>query len=227
MPWRGSDVALVLGFGILSIILFLFALSFSLGALGIDVSVGTFVLSVQMLVYAGQAGLAWFVLFRRRRATPEQVGLKWVGAGPLWLMIPGLVGLIFVNIPFAILSNLLFDEVTSPREQLLGSGESLPLGRFVPLFILVAIVAPVVEEFVYRGMFFRLLRSRRSFWAAASISALVFSISHAIPSLVLSLFVLGLILAWVVERYDSIYPAMALHASNNALAVILLYFFLK
>lgn len=222
VPWRGGDVALAVGGGILLVILSFIAVSLLLQALDIDSNVGTFALA-QVVAYGGQAWIAWYVLFRRRRASPEQVGFKWVGPGPILLMIPALVGLIFVNIPVGILSSVLFDEVTTPREQLLGEGDSLPLASFIPVFFVVVVVAPIVEEFIFRGMFFRLLRSHRSFSAAALISALVFAVTHFIPSLVLFLFVLGLVLAWVVERYESLYPAMALHSINNAFAVIVLY----
>ncbi|MDQ3956586.1 MAG: CPBP family intramembrane metalloprotease [Actinomycetota bacterium] len=215
-------MALAVGGGVLLVVLSFIAVSLALQALEIDSSLGTFALA-QVVAYAGQAWIAWYVLFRRRGAAPHQVGFKWVGPGPILLMIPALVGLIFVNIPVGILSSMLFDEVTTPREQLLGEGDSFPLASFIPLFFVVVVVAPIVEEFIFRGMFFRLLRSHRSFWAAAFISALVFSITHFIPSLVLFLFVLGLVLAWVVERYESLYPAMALHAFNNAFAVIVLY----
>jgi membrane protease YdiL (CAAX protease family) len=84
-------------------------------------------------------------------------------------------------------------------------------------------VAPVVEEFVFRGVLFKLLRSRRSFWFASSITSIVFSVSHLIPSLLLSFFALGMILSAVVERYKSLYPAMALHAINNAFALTVVY----
>ena len=215
-------MALAVGGGILLVVASFIAVSLAMQALGIDSSVGTFALT-QVAAYAGQAWIAWYILFRRRRAAPDQVGFKWVGPRPIFLMIPALIGLIFVNVPVGIVSSMLFDDVTTPREQLLGKGDSLPLSSFIPLFVVVVIVAPVVEEFIFRGMFFRLLRSRRTFWAAALISAFVFSITHFIPSLVLFLFVLGVFLAWVVERYESLYPAMALHALNNAFAVIVLY----
>jgi membrane protease YdiL (CAAX protease family) len=39
--------------------------------------------------------------------------------------------------------------------------------------------------------------------------------------------VLGMVLAGVVERYKSIYPAIALHAINNAFAMIVVYFTLN
>jgi uncharacterized protein len=222
VPWRGSDVALVLGGGVLSVILAALAVGVALDAFRAEASPATYAV-FQVLAYSGQASIAWWVLFRRRRAAPKQLGFRWVGAGPLLLMFPALFGLIVINYPVGVLTNFLFDDVTTPREQLLGRGDSLPMEAFIPMFFVVVVVAPVVEEFIFRGMLFRLLRSNRSFWTAASLSALAFSISHLIPSLVLFLFVLGIVFAWVVERYESVYPAMALHALNNGFVMVLLY----
>jgi membrane protease YdiL (CAAX protease family) len=44
-----------------------------------------------------------------------------------------------------------------------------------------------------------------------------------VPTLIPSLFVFGLFLAWVVERYGSLYPAMALHSLNNLTSILVVY----
>jgi uncharacterized protein len=226
VPWRGVDIALILGGGILLIFVSVGIVLYFLAATDSDFSIGSFVL-IQVMVYGGQSLIAWYIVFRRRSATPGQAGFTWVGPGPLLLMVPALLGLVIVNVFVSLFSILLFGEVTSAKEQLIGDAETLSLETFILMAVVVVIAAPVVEEFVFRGLFFQLLRGRRSFGAAASISAAVFSISHLIPSLIPHLFVMGLILAGVVERYKSIYPAMALHALNNAFAMTVVYFTLN
>ncbi|MEJ7653475.1 MAG: CPBP family glutamic-type intramembrane protease [Chloroflexia bacterium] len=54
-----------------------------------------------------------------------------------------------------------------------------------------------------------------------------FSAAHVIPQLFPVLFVAGVALALTAEYFESIYPAMALHALHNGLAVVVLYFSLR
>jgi membrane protease YdiL (CAAX protease family) len=222
LPWRGGDVALILLTGVVLVILSIVVVIWFVAATDMMVSVEALVLA-ELLIYGGLALVAWYVTFRRRHATREQVGFSWVGIGPLLLMFLVLVGFWVVNLVVGILSTLLLGEVPSAREQLFWIGGSPSLRVLILLFVAVVIVAPVVEEFVFRGVLFQYLRSRRSFWVAASISALLFSISHFVPSLIPSFFAMGLILAALVERYRSLYPAIALHALNNAFATAVVF----
>jgi uncharacterized protein len=86
--------------------------------------------------------------------------------------------------------------------------------------VLVIVVAPVVEEFFFRGFFYRALRSKLPALAAAAVVGIVFGLVHitsgadAIPVLV----VLGIALCLLYEVTGSLYPTIALHAFNNAIA---------
>jgi uncharacterized protein len=89
---------------------------------------------------------------------------------------------------------------------------------------MVVCVAPVAEEFFFRGFFYRALRSRFSVLAAAAIDGALFGIIHfdfssADALLILPpLAVLGFMFCLVYERTGSLFPVIALHAVNNALA---------
>ena len=89
---------------------------------------------------------------------------------------------------------------------------------------MVICVAPVAEEFFFRGFFYRALRSRWSVLGAAGIDGLLFGVIHydfsgADALLILPpLAVLGFIFCLVYERTGSIYPTIAMHSLNNAIA---------
>jgi uncharacterized protein len=89
---------------------------------------------------------------------------------------------------------------------------------------MVVCVAPVAEEFFFRGFFYRALRSRWSVWGAAAIDGALFGVIHfdfsgADALLILPpLAVLGFVFCLVYERTGSLFPVIALHAVNNALA---------
>jgi uncharacterized protein len=89
---------------------------------------------------------------------------------------------------------------------------------------MVICVAPVAEEFFFRGFFYRALRSRYSILVAALIDGLVFGVIHWDFSsadallIVPPLAALGFMFCLVYERTGTLYPVIALHALNNAIA---------
>lgn len=86
--------------------------------------------------------------------------------------------------------------------------------------ILFIVVAPLGEEFFWRGFFYRGLRSSLSAAPAALVAGGVFGLIHlpAGPEAVPPLAVLGVMLCLVYERTGSLYPAIGIHAFNNTLA---------
>lgn len=90
--------------------------------------------------------------------------------------------------------------------------------------LMVMVVAPVAEEFFFRGFFYRALRSRFPVVAAAVLDGLLFGVIHfdfsgADALLILPpLAVLGFIFCLVYERTGTLYPVIALHAFNNSIA---------
>jgi membrane protease YdiL (CAAX protease family) len=100
----------------------------------------------------------------------------------------------------------------------LGAGN----GAFVTALIgvLVVGVAPVVEEFVFRGFLYGTLRTRFSFLPAAALDGLIFGGIHATTgvSAIPPLIVLGFVFCMVYEATGSILPTICLHALNNMIA---------
>ncbi len=88
--------------------------------------------------------------------------------------------------------------------------------------ILVIVVAPVCEEFFFRGFFFRALRSRFSVYGAAVIDALVFGAVHYTSSQTLSILpvlaFLGFAFCMLYVYTRSILPGITLHALNNSIS---------
>jgi uncharacterized protein len=102
----------------------------------------------------------------------------------------------------------------------LGADESA-LGLVIGA-LMVIIVAPVAEEFFFRGFFYGALRSTFNVPLAALINGAVFGAIHITSSetlpLVPVLAILGVILCLLYERTGSLYAPIALHAFNNTIA---------
>lgn len=86
-------------------------------------------------------------------------------------------------------------------------------------FVVIAGITPFVEELVFRGLGFSLLRPFGSA-AAILITALTFGLAHGLPAGIPVFTMIGIFLALVRNRADSVYPAMAIHAAFNGLQLI-------
>ncbi|MFZ0387250.1 MAG: CPBP family intramembrane glutamic endopeptidase [Solirubrobacteraceae bacterium] len=96
--------------------------------------------------------------------------------------------------------------------------------------VFVCAVAPICEEFFFRGFLFGTLRKMRvmvaghdlSVWIAAVITGILFGLVHtgsASSQFLIPLGFLGFMLCMVRWRTGSLYPGMAMHSANNALAL--------
>jgi membrane protease YdiL (CAAX protease family) len=94
----------------------------------------------------------------------------------------------------------------------------LPVKLFV--FVLGAVLAPLVEETFFRGALFRALRTRRGLVFSGLLSGLIFAALHpqgvlAIPALT----AMGFGFACIREWRDSLIAPMTAHAINNGLLI--------
>lgn len=96
--------------------------------------------------------------------------------------------------------------------------------------VFVCVIAPMAEEFFFRGFLFGALRRWRievlgrqlGTWAAAAVTGILFGLAHtgsASSQYLIPLGLLGFILCLVRWRTRSLYPCMALHSFNNSLAL--------
>ncbi|MBA4371002.1 MAG: hypothetical protein C0418_05430 [Coriobacteriaceae bacterium] len=88
---------------------------------------------------------------------------------------------------------------------------------------LVVLVAPVVEEAVFRGAVLGALGRYLPRWGAIVASALLFAVLHLDAWMFVPTFVLGLALGWLGTRRATLWPAVVMHALYNATAVAAAY----
>mgnify|MGYP001482443528 FL=1 len=93
--------------------------------------------------------------------------------------------------------------------------------------ISVVIIAPVVEEFLFRGFLFsQLKRTKLGAWGAVSLSSLLWTIIHFQYEILILfvLFIFGIFLGYIRMAYKSLSLPIILHALNNTFAFGLVYF---
>jgi membrane protease YdiL (CAAX protease family) len=91
---------------------------------------------------------------------------------------------------------------------------------FAANFFVIAGIAPVVEELLFRGIGFHLL-ARFGQVAAIVASGIAFGLYHGLVNALPILALFGIALGWLRARTNSVYPGMLVHAAFNAVALIL------
>jgi uncharacterized protein len=109
-------------------------------------------------------------------------------------------------------------------------GVSRSTAALVGAAMFVCVVAPITEEFFFRGFIFGALRRWHvvvagrniGIWLAAIVTGILFGLAHtgsASPQYLVPLGFLGFVLCLVRWKTGSLYPCMALHSINNSLAL--------
>lgn len=90
--------------------------------------------------------------------------------------------------------------------------------HFIWSLILMIIVGPLTEEFIFRGFIYRLVQQKTSIITAAIISSLLFAAVHGIQTgWIMNHFLLGLFCCYVYSKSNSIWSSVLTHIGNNAI----------
>jgi membrane protease YdiL (CAAX protease family) len=89
-------------------------------------------------------------------------------------------------------------------------------------FLAVVVVAPLTEEFFFRGLLLSGFEKRYDATRAVVFTTVLFSVAHANPVQLPATLLLGFYLGWLTLRTRSILPAVIAHALNNALGFLTL-----
>jgi uncharacterized protein len=151
----------------------------------------------------------------------QRPGIGWLSPRVGWLWA---VGMLLVTLFTFLVFSVAWAEAlnVSTKEKLL---EQLGANEGTSLLLLSAaltcVVAPVCEEFLFRGFIFRALCNWRGVWPAAAITGLIFGGIHAgsAPAVdLVPLAALGFGLCVLYRYTGSLYPCIAAHSLNNSLA---------
>jgi uncharacterized protein len=127
-------------------------------------------------------------------------------------------------IAFAIVAAIWFELVGTPGdEEVL---DALGIQRSDLLLVLgaiaVCVFAPIGEEFLFRGFMYPAFRNRIGVAGAVIVTGAIFGVVHGFssdPKALLPLAVLGGVLCLIYQLTGSLLPCIALHATNNAIAL--------
>ena len=93
-------------------------------------------------------------------------------------------------------------------------------GLFIEL-VSAVVAAPIVEELLFRGLIYTRLKVLMSSNAAIIVSAAIFGIFHGNLVQFVYALIIGLLIAYVYEKYKTIFAPIMFHVSANLISVLI------
>ena len=153
----------------------------------------------------------WIIFVCRKRKFCKEVGYK--AMKPAFVPIIALAGCALNVLVALVMSYLPIPEevMSSYAEQ----ASMLDEGNPAIAFIAGGIIAPFVEEIVFRGLIFDRFKKGMPVWIAAVLSSLLFGAMHGHIVWASYAFVLGLLLCWFFCATKSLWGCTILHLAFN------------
>lgn len=96
----------------------------------------------------------------------------------------------------------------------------IKLAKLNPAFIVIpSLIAPILEEIIFRGIIFKRLFERFPFLVSAVISSAIFAFMHGDLPFFLSYFLIGIIFCYLYKRTNSILVPILTHMLMNSFVV--------
>jgi uncharacterized protein len=158
----------------------------------------------------------------RHGTTMADLGWRRPTSMQAFLLVPVITaGVLVLSGVLGAISRALMPAASNPQCHAQSSGLN---GSIVLAAVLVAVIAPVAEETLFRGFLYRWFEQRMAWSLAVPLSALVFAGAHRILLLLLPLLGAGVVLALVYRSTRSIWPGAAVHALNNAVFLVAVFY---
>jgi uncharacterized protein len=213
--WFGAaGFGIGVGTGIVAAILLLPVLLIITEGFGVDTDDSLPVLELVATLFQDLGWVIGAILLARtvRKPAAWQFGFRRPRLGPA-------VGWSVVAILTYVGITVLYTLILQPE-----SGEPIEtgdrLGTLIGSCVIIIVVAPLCEEFFFRGFLYRILRGHLGMWPAIVLTGSLFGAVHLTsggPLAVAVIAPLGFLLCLVYERSGSLYPCIGLHALNNAI----------
>ena len=146
-------------------------------------------------------------------------------AGPQFIMflpIIWVVTFVWTQILGIVQSIGLINQFQPQELILLFQGGGNPLAMTI-LVIFAVVLAPLVEEIIFRGCIYRFLKSRLTLTTAQILSGAVFAVMHGNLMSFAPLVIVGVLLARVYEKAGNLLVPICFHAFFNGFSLVMLF----
>ena len=166
-------------------------------------------------------GVLWLVIHKLYHASLVTIGLNKFNPGLLGWSVVAFPIYMILSIVVSSVSSAVFGIDLSERQEI---GYADPNGyELAMIFVALVVLAPFVEEVLFRGFLFTAFRKTFGFWVGAIGVSLIFAVAHGQANVGVDVFVLSLFLCYLREKTGTLWTAIALHSLKNLVAFIVLF----
>lgn len=174
------------------------------------------------LLYIAAPVIFFRYYFRKQRRSVREV--VFTKGSIRWL--PWLLGVVVLSLAFSMSSFWLQLFVLYPTFPWLVEFflEPVPMPEnplyFTLTILSISIIAPVAEEFIFRGVLLKRMIKKTSVWGGILISSIIFGILH--PDIFGAL-VFGIVTSLLYLKTNNLFIPILFHIINNSIVVLLMY----
>lgn len=162
-----------------------------------------------------------------RNSAQDLAKILAIGKRPKISMLMYLVvgyGVYFLlSIVFLLIAQSVIPGFSVDQEQNVGFDQLGSRFEYVMAFIALVVLAPIVEEVIFRGFLFTQVRKNLHFWWTALIVSIVFGLIHLQWNVGVDVFALSLVLCYIREKTGTIWAGIGIHMLKNLLAYTILF----
>lgn len=138
--------------------------------------------------------------------------------------IGGMVLYLLVAMAVLAAGKILLPGVNWEQSQELGVQRGIMGVDRMMVFVALVVVAPVVEELVFRGFLYtRLRQAKMPLWVTMVVVSVVFGLVHMQVNVGVDVFVLSMVACVLRHLTDSVWPGILIHMTKNLLAFYVIF----
>ena len=151
----------------------------------------------------------WLVFLIRKKKFSEEVCIRSIP-------VKGILPVVLLAACFNVITSVIISFIPWPESWMESyMANSSVIDNSIVAWITAVVMAPVLEEIVFRGLMYTRLKKGLPAILAAVFTSLVFGIVHGTVIWAIYTFIFSLVLIWVFERFQSLAACILLHMAYN------------
>lgn len=151
----------------------------------------------------------WLVFLIRRKKFFKEVCIRPIP-------VKGILPVVLLAACFNVITSVIISFIPWPESWMESyMANSSVIDNSIVAWITAVVMAPVLEEIVFRGLMYTRLKKGLPAIVAAVFTSLVFGIVHGTVIWAIYTFIFSLVLIWVFERFQSLAACILLHMAYN------------
>lgn len=190
----------------------------------VNKSVLNTVLSALLYIFTLLLVAALPLFIKTQKTNKEEIGLDRLPSWTDILITPaGLIVYLILSSLLMLIMTHLFSWIDVYQVQDTGFDHLSRYYEYILAFITLVIVAPVVEEILFRGFLYGKLKRFLPIWVAIVITSVLFGLFHGSWALAIDTFSLSVVLCLLREITGSLWASILLHMTKNGIAFYILF----